>query len=59
MYKKLKEDYINFKNEVTLKESDRFKLINELKEEDKCPFCYRFGSTHILTINGGNAANSD
>jgi len=39
MYKKLKEDLNNFKNETANKDNERIKLLNELTDEDKCPFC--------------------
>lgn len=47
-YKRLQEDYKTFKVEVVSKENERTKLVAELKDEDKCPFCNRKGeSLHI------------
>jgi len=58
-YKRLNEDYTNFKLEICAKDTEKTKIISELKEEDKCPFCDRQGDLgYSKDVNNNNNENS-
>lgn len=56
-YKRLQEDYKTFRLEVVTKENERGRLLVELKEEDKCPFCNRLGES--INKDKNNDADHD